>query len=89
MLGARRLSSVPDDYEPALPPDVVELLEALDAELDRGDRTVRALAHRLATLSAGSGPAAVSALKALGELVAAQRGPVAPEAAKVARRRRS
>jgi hypothetical protein len=57
-----------------LPVEVVELLEALDAELDDEDRTVRALAFRLARLSAGNGPAAVSALRALGELLAAQRG---------------
>jgi hypothetical protein len=58
-----------------LPPEVQELLEALDAELPPDDRTLRALAFRLATLSAGSGPASVSALRSLGELVAAQRGP--------------
>jgi hypothetical protein len=73
-LGGRRLSAVPDDTRVDLPADVVELLESLDAELADGDRMVRALAFRLAKLSATSGPAAVSALRALGELVAAQRG---------------
>jgi hypothetical protein len=86
------LSAVPDDAVVELPADVVELLEALDAELDDGDRTVRALAFRLAKLSAGSGPAAVSALRALGELLAATRGGREPEpkvAASPARRRGS
>jgi hypothetical protein len=57
-----------------LPADVVELVEALEAELAGADPTVRALALRLARLSAGTGPAAVSALRGLGELLAAQRG---------------
>jgi hypothetical protein len=71
-LGARpRLSAVPDDA-PVLP-EVLELIEALDVELDGSDRLVRALAFRLARLSAMSGPASVQALRALGELVASQR----------------
>jgi hypothetical protein len=64
-----------------LPSEVVGLLEALDAELPEDDAVVRSLAFRLAKLSATSGPAAVSALRALGELVAAQRAagrPVSP-----------
>jgi hypothetical protein len=84
------LAAVPDGFEPpSLPSDVVELLAALDAELDPGDQMVRALAFRLASLSAGQGPAAVSALKALGELVAAQRGPAAPPVSGSVSRRRS
>jgi hypothetical protein len=79
VLGGRRLSAVPDGAEVVLPDEVVELLEALDGELDAGDRTVRALAFRLARLSASSGPAAVQALRALGELVAAQRGRDVPQ----------
>jgi hypothetical protein len=78
-LGGRRLSAVPDGAEATLPAEVVELLEALDGELDAGDRTVRALAFRLARLSAMSGPAAVQALRALGELVAAQRDRDVPQ----------
>jgi hypothetical protein len=78
-LGGRRLSAVPDGAEAVLPAEVVELLEALDGELDAGDRTVRALAFRLARLSATSGPAAVQALRALGELVAAQRDRHVPQ----------
>jgi hypothetical protein len=56
-----------------LPVEVVELLEALDVELDGDDRMVRAMARRLATLSAGNGPASVAAIKALAGLVAAHR----------------
>jgi hypothetical protein len=78
-LGGRRLSAVPDDAQAVLPDEVLELLEALDTELDADDRTVRALAFRLARLSATSGPAAVQALRALGELVAAQRGRHLPQ----------
>jgi hypothetical protein len=57
-----------------LPADVQALVEALEAELEGSDPTVRALALRLARLSAGTGPAAVSALRGLGELLAQQRG---------------
>jgi hypothetical protein len=76
-LGGRRLSAVPDGAEVVLPAEVVELLEALDGELSPDDRTVRALAFRLARLSATSGPAAVQSLRALGELVASQRDQMA------------
>lgn len=79
--GPRRLSAVPDDATATLPAEVVELLEALDGELDAGDRTVRSMAFRLARLSATSGPAAVQALRALGELVAAQRDRDVPQMA--------
>lgn len=85
MGGSRRLSAVPEGATADLPAEVVELLGALDAELDPGDRTVRSLAFRLARLSATTGPAAVQALRALGELVAAQRG--APGSGQGRRRR--
>jgi hypothetical protein len=44
-------------------------------EFPASDEMSLALAERLADLSAGKGAAAVQALRALGELVAAQRGP--------------
>jgi hypothetical protein len=74
------LAVVPDGAVGELPAEVVDLLEALDAELPKDDAVVRTLAFRLAKLSATAGPAAVSALRALGELVAAQRagGPPVP-----------
>jgi hypothetical protein len=51
------------------------LLAAVEAEFAGDDELVRALALRLATVAAeGHGVAAVTALRALGELVAAQRG---------------
>jgi hypothetical protein len=69
------LQAVPDDaVTPELPADVQDLLVALEAELDGSDPTVRAMALRLARLSAGTGPAAVSALRGLGELLATVRG---------------
>jgi hypothetical protein len=69
------LQAVPDDAtSPELPADVQELVVALEAELDGADPTVRAMALRLARLSAGTGPAAVSALRGLGELLATVRG---------------
>ena len=43
-------------------------------EFPEGDRLSRAMALRLVALSAGKGPAAVQALRALGELTAWQRG---------------
>jgi hypothetical protein len=63
---------------PAPPPaagDVGDLAAAVDAEFPSSDPLSRALARRLAALSSGHGPAAVQALRALGELVAAQRAP--------------
>lgn len=68
------MSVVPEGAAVPLPPEVEALLDALDAELPVDDPVVRAIGLRLARLSAGSGPAAVSALRALGELVSAQRG---------------
>ena len=56
--------------------DVSGLAEAVDAEFLEADPLVRALALRLARMaSEGHGVAAVAALRALGELSAAQRGP--------------
>jgi hypothetical protein len=58
----------------ARPADAPALLAAVEAEFAGEDALVRALAVRLATVAAeGHGVAAVSALRALGELVAAQR----------------
>jgi hypothetical protein len=55
--------------------DVSGLMAAVDAEFPADDELVRALALRLASVaSEGHGVAAVTALRALGELVAAQRG---------------
>jgi hypothetical protein len=49
------------------------LVAAVLQEFPESDPLSRALALRLVDLSAGRGPAAVQALRALGELVAAQR----------------
>jgi hypothetical protein len=55
--------------------DVSGLVAAVEVEFAEGDVLVLALARRLARVaSEGHGLAAVSALRALGELVAAQRG---------------
>ena len=51
-----------------------ELAAAVVAEFPESDRLSRAMAMRLVALSAGKGPAAVQALRALGELTAWQRG---------------
>jgi hypothetical protein len=56
--------------------DVDQLAQAVEVEFSGDDELSRALALRLVKLSAGSGPAAVQALRALGELVAQQRVPV-------------
>jgi hypothetical protein len=69
----RTLSAVPDGATVPSEPDVAELLEAVQEEFPESDRLSRALALRLAGLSGGRGPASVQALRALGELVAAQR----------------
>ena len=54
-----------------------KLLEAVQAEFGTDDPLSLALALRLVGLAEGKGVAAVQALRALGELVAAQRdGPV-------------
>jgi ATP/maltotriose-dependent transcriptional regulator MalT len=49
------------------------LAAAVEAEFSEEDALSRALALRLVELSGGRGPAAVQALRALGELVAYQR----------------
>jgi hypothetical protein len=49
------------------------LMAAVRAEFPSDDLLSRALAERLVELSDGRGPAAVQALRALGELVAHQR----------------
>jgi hypothetical protein len=51
-----------------------ELAAAVLAEFPESDPLSRAMALRLVMLSAGKGPAAVQALRALGELTAWQRG---------------
>jgi hypothetical protein len=51
-----------------------ELAAAVLEEFPETDRLSRAMAMRLVALSAGRGPAAVGALRALGELTAWQRG---------------
>jgi hypothetical protein len=50
-----------------------QLAAAVAEEFPESDALSRALALRLVELSEGRGPAAVQALRALGELVAAQR----------------
>jgi hypothetical protein len=68
------LTVVPDGATvPAVSGDVAELVAAVEEEFPPTDRLSRALALRLAGLSDGRGPAAVQALRALGELVSAQR----------------
>ena len=55
--------------------DVPGLVEATAAEFPESDPLVRGLALRLARMACeGHGPASVSAARALGELIAAQRG---------------
>jgi hypothetical protein len=51
-----------------------QLAAAVLAEFPESDPLSRAMALRLVDLSAGKGPAAVQALRALGELTAWQRG---------------
>jgi hypothetical protein len=53
---------------------IAQLREAVLAEFPEDDALSRALALRLVELSAGKGPAAVEALRALGELTSWQRG---------------
>ena len=50
-----------------------ELAAAVLEEFPEDDRLSRAMALRLVALSAGKGPAAVGAIRALGELTAYQR----------------
>jgi hypothetical protein len=53
--------------------DVSVLSVAVAAEFGEADPLVVALAARLAAIAEGNGPAAVAALRGLGELAAAQR----------------
>jgi hypothetical protein len=69
-----RLAVVADGATVPMPDEVVRLEAAVRAELGEHDPLLLALATRLVRLSAGSGPAAVAALKSLGELVAQLRG---------------
>jgi hypothetical protein len=62
-----------DGATASLPEEVVQLEKAVRAELGTSDPLLLNLGLRLVTLSAGSGPAAVSALKSLAELVSVQR----------------
>lgn len=71
----RTLSVVPDGAS-ASQVEVAALVEAVEEEFSPDDRLSRELALRLARLSGGRGPSAVQALRALGELVAAQRDSV-------------
>jgi hypothetical protein len=54
--------------------DVTSLEKAVEIEFAGEDVMSRALALRLVELSAGPGVGGVAAVKALGELIAAQRG---------------
>jgi hypothetical protein len=67
------MAVVADGATVPLPEEVVQLEKAVRAELGTSDPLLLNLGLRLVTLSAGSGPAAVSALKSLAELVSAQR----------------
>jgi hypothetical protein len=75
--GRARLAVVADGAAVPMPAEVEELERAVRDEFPANDPLSRALALRLVRLAGGSGPAAVAALKSLGELVAAQRDPVA------------
>jgi hypothetical protein len=63
----------PDAAQRAAQEATARLVEAVEAEFSEDDPLSRALALRLVDLSGGRGPAAVQALRALGELVAFQR----------------
>lgn len=57
--------------------DVPGLVGAVEAEFPESDPLVRGLALRLARMACeGHGPSAVAAARALGELIAVQRGVV-------------
>jgi hypothetical protein len=62
-----------DASQQATAEDTARLREAVLAEFPDTDPLSRALALRMVELSDGRGPAAVQALRALGELVAYQR----------------
>ena len=63
----------PDATQQAAAEATARLATAVAEEFPESDLLSRALALRLVDLSAGRGPAAVQALRALGELVAYQR----------------
>ena len=63
----------PDAAQRAAAEATARLVAAVEAEFPEDDPLSRALALRLVDLSGGRGPAAVQALRALGELVAYQR----------------
>jgi hypothetical protein len=71
--GRARLAVVADGATVAMPAEVVQLEKAVRAELGEHDPLLLALATRLVRLTAGTGPAAVQAVKSLAELVAVQR----------------
>lgn len=66
----------PDDKQQKAAQATARLAAAVLEEFPETDALSRALALRLVELSEGRGPAAGQALRALGELVAAQRDPV-------------
>jgi hypothetical protein len=63
----------PDAKQRAAAEATARLVAAVEAEFPADDQMSRELALRLVELSGGRGPAAVQALRALGELVAYQR----------------
>jgi len=60
---------------PVISGEVDGLRAAVEAEFPPGDELSRQIALRLVDLAGGGGPASVQAVRALGELVAAQRDP--------------
>jgi hypothetical protein len=64
----------PDQTQRAAAEATARLTAAVLEEFPETDPLSRAMALRLVDLSAGKGPAAVQALRALGELTAWQRG---------------
>jgi hypothetical protein len=64
----------PTSQQQATAEATARLMAAVREEFPSTDPLSRALAERMVELSAGKGPAAVQALRALGELVASQRG---------------
>ena len=75
------------DNASSLPVETAELETAVRAELGEDDPLVLALALRLVRLASGSGPAAVQAVRALGELLAAHRDAPPAPSARITKRR--
>src|SRR5262245_30488638 len=71
----------------SLPLETAELETAVRDELGEDDPLVLALALRLTQLAAGSGPAAVQAVRALGELLAQHRTAPLTPGARITKRR--